>query len=139
MANLFIPGVQDEVFDLAQRPVAPLFEFLIKGRGGAADLAAGDLATAQLLDDLGHLRVATPCTYISAKVSVSAFSLRTPALRRRRIELHPADLRHGEFEFADPRLDVLGLKAVRLALTLVAALVRREAQGLLGVRSSCTR
>ncbi len=41
------------------------------------------------------LLVETPCTYISAKASRRAFSLRDPALQSVRIELHAADLRHG--------------------------------------------
>jgi hypothetical protein len=131
LANLLIPRIEDQVFDLAQRPGAPGFEFLVERSGGAADLAAGDLAAAEFLDDLGHLPRGDALHVHLGQGQRERFLAPHAALQRPRIKLHPPDLRHRQFEFADPRLDMLGLETVRLALALVAALVRRGAQRLL--------
>ena len=48
MAHLFIPGVEDQIFDLAQGPIAPCRQLVIEQLCSAADLAGGQALDSEL-------------------------------------------------------------------------------------------
>ena len=53
-AHLFVAGIEDEMADGRNGPLAPRLEHGIHLGGGAADLGGGDFQPAELLEDLGH-------------------------------------------------------------------------------------
>ena len=70
------------------------------------------------------LRVETPCTYISAKASLRACSLRTPFSSEEGVELQAGtDLGDLEGDGPDPGGEGLGLEAVGLSLACGSALI----------------
>lgn len=55
VADLFVPGVEDQVGNLAEGTVPPGGQLLVEFRGSPAHLCGGDLEAAELLDDLRDL------------------------------------------------------------------------------------
>ena len=55
MADLFVPGVEDQIGYLAEGPVPPGGQLLVELGGSPADLGGGDLEAAELLHDLRGL------------------------------------------------------------------------------------
>ena len=51
--DLFVACVEDEIGDFSQRSIAPLLEFFVEKSCGAADLAAGDVESAEFFCDGG--------------------------------------------------------------------------------------
>jgi len=53
-ADLFIAGIEDEMADGRDGPLAPRFKHGTHLGGGTADLGGGDFQPAEFLQDLGH-------------------------------------------------------------------------------------
>ena len=78
MADLFVAGVEDQVGEGRPAGVAPGLELGIELGGALADLGGADSRPQSCSTMAVTLRVETPWTYISARASMSACSLRTP-------------------------------------------------------------
>ena len=76
--NLFITGIKDDVGNLSQGGVAPGFQKTVQPGGALADLGGTDRMAAELLDDGGDPSGGDAWTYISARASLRACSLRNP-------------------------------------------------------------
>ena len=96
VADFLVAGVENQVGDSSQRPVAPSRQFFVEQFGGPADLRTGDLVPQSSWVMAATLRVETPWTYISARASFKARSLRSPRSRADRIELDAAGLGDAE-------------------------------------------
>jgi hypothetical protein len=131
MAHLFVSGVEDQIFDLAEGPIAPGRQFVIKKLGGAADLRSG-----QALDpELAHHRLGVPRgdaldIHLGHRQHHGAHRA-PPALQRLRVEglaFVISRLGHLHRDRAGRRIDALGLVAVGIALPLGTALVETGAE-----------
>ena len=81
LSDFLIARVEEQVADLAQRPVAPGIQLPIQELGGAADLARRQALQPNSRITASASRVETPLIYISATASMTARQERRPRSR----------------------------------------------------------
>ena len=139
MPDFFVSGVEDQVGDLAERPVPPGGQLLVEFGGGPADLGGGDLEAAELLDDLGDLPGADSLDVslgdgqghgpFAAHSPVEALGVEGPPL----VVVVVASLRDPQVYLTHSSPEGLRLESVRVPLTVGRSLMRLGLQSLLSL------
>jgi len=139
VADLFVAGIEDEVGDLANRPVPPGAELLVEFSRCAAHLGGGDVEAAEFLDDGRDLPGADALhVHLGDGECHRPFTTDAP-FQRPRVERSPilvpvaAGLGNTQVHLANAGLQGLGFKTVGVALTVASSLMRLGLEHLLSL------
>jgi hypothetical protein len=123
-ADALVVGVEQQVGDGPERPLAPAGQLGVEQGGGAADLGAGDVQAADPLHHVVHLAGRDP-----AEVHLGDRQLQGPlaalsAFQAGRVEPAVAGLGDVEHQAAQAGVERLGLEPVGVPAAVRGALVR---------------
>ena len=116
MANVLVAGVEDQVRDLAQRPLTPTLQLLVELGRQAAHGGTGNLVAAQLLDDPRDLAGRDAADIHLGQRGGQCPLAADAALECLRIEVDVACLGDSQVQIADAAVQRLALEPVGVAL-----------------------